>query len=264
MRAFAVRVGRWQFAPGLWPSLAALLFFVLTVSLGNWQAERAATKRALQQRYDTALDAPSIPVGRQALNAESVLYRKLVMVGRFDPAQQIVLDNRVQDGVAGYHVLTPFRIENSPWVVLVNRGWLAAGTTRERLPTWPTPAGRVRLEGLATPPQSRYFELAGALPQGQVWQNLDFPAYARQTGLRLQPLLLLQTSAAEDGLIRRWPRPDTGVATHVSYSWQWYSLALTLLALWLGLNWSRIPAQPDESPVSPNPRIPDDEPASPR
>ncbi|MEQ1661985.1 MAG: SURF1 family protein [Thiobacillus sp.] len=253
MRGFSVRVGRWQFAPGVWPSLAALFFFALTLSLGNWQIERATTKRVLQTRYDAAQNTPAIHMGENGLDVESAMYRKLEMRGRFLPAHQIVLDNRVHAGVVGYHVLTPLQIEHSSWVVLVNRGWLAAGATREHLPTWPTPTGVVQLEGLATPPQSRYFELGKVVTQGRVWQNLDFAAYTRQTGLKLQTLLLLQTSHTHDGLVRSWPRPDAGVSTHVSYAWQWYSLALTLLVLWLGLNLSRSPLQPDGLPISDDP-----------
>jgi surfeit locus 1 family protein len=52
----------------------------------------------------------------------------------------------------------------------------------------------------------------------------------------LQPVLLLQTSEQADGLQRSWPRPDTGVESHVSYAFQWYSLAATLVVLWLIIN----------------------------
>jgi len=72
-----------------------------------------------------------------------------------------------------------------------------------------------------------------------VWQNLDFARYAATTRLTLQPLLLLQTTPLADGLVRDWPRPDTGVSMHVSYAIQWYSLATTLAVLWLVLNVKR-------------------------
>jgi surfeit locus 1 family protein len=55
----------------------------------------------------------------------------------------------------------------------------------------------------------------------------------------LQPLLLQQSNDTGDGLIRDWPRPDTGIATHVSYAIQWYGLAATLVVLWLTLNLKR-------------------------
>lgn len=239
MHLLMLRIGPWQFAPTLWPTMAALFFLVLTVWLGNWQTGRAETKRALQARYDAAVREAPIHVGNVLLDQGSVLYRKLEVEGVFDDAHTILIDNRVLNGVAGYHVLTPLRIGDGPLVILVNRGWVATGRSRAQVPAPPTPAGRVRLEGMAVDPRTRYVELAPSAPQGRVWQNLDFERYAATTGLKLQPVVLLQTSSADDGLQRSWPRPDTGVDTHVSYAFQWYSLAATLTVLWLIMNVKR-------------------------
>jgi surfeit locus 1 family protein len=239
MHLLKLRIGAWQFAPTLWPTLAALFFFALTLWLGNWQSERAETKRALQARYDTATREAAIHVGGTLLERDSLLYRKLEVRGVFDDAHTILLDNRVHAGVAGYHVLTPLRIDGSRLSILVNRGWVAAGRAREQLPLIPTPRGQVQLEGIAVDPHSRYVELVHTAPQGRVWQNLDFVRYAAVTHLTLQPVLLLQTSAQQDGLLRAWPRPDTGVSMHVGYAFQWYSLATTLAVLWLVMNVKR-------------------------
>lgn len=239
MHLLNLRIGSWRFAPTLWPTLAALFFFALTLALGNWQSGRAETKRVLQARYDAALREPPIHVGGALLDRASVRYRTLEARGVFDDAHTILLDNRVMNGVAGYHVLTPLRIDGGATAILVNRGWVAAGRTREQIPLPPVPAGRVRLEGMAVDPHTRYVELAHAAPQGRVWQNLDFARYASASGLRLQPVLLLQTSAQNDGLQRHWPRPDSGVGMHVGYAFQWYSLATTLAVLWLVMNVKR-------------------------
>lgn len=239
MHLMRLRIGGWQFAPTLWPTLAALFFFVLTLWLGNWQSGRAEFKRELQARYDAAMREPPIHVGRELLDHDSVLYRRVEVEGTFDDRHTILLDNRVLNGAAGYHVLTPLRVEGSGHALLVNRGWVAVGPTRERVPEPPVPAGTIRLEGLATDPRTRYVELADTSPQGRVWQNLDFERYAATTGLSLQPVLALQTSSAADGLQRSWPRPDSGVETHVSYALQWYSLATTLVVLWLIINIKR-------------------------
>ena len=131
------------------------------------------------------------------------------------------------------------RIRGGTRAILVNRGWVAVGRSRDEVPALPVPEGMVRLEGMAVDPQTRYVELVEMPPQGRVWQNLDFERYASTTGLLLQPVLLLQTSNGEEGLQRRWPRPDTGVDTHVSYAFQWYSLATTLVVLWLIMNVGR-------------------------
>lgn len=234
-----LRLGQWEFAPTLWPTLAALFFFVLTLWLGNWQSERAETKRALQARYDAALEDAPIHVGSTLLDRDSVLYRRVEVAGTFDDAHTILLDNRVHNGVAGYHVLTPLKIQGGPLAILVNRGWIATGRSRDRLPPTPAPQGVVKLVGMATDPHSRYVELMHGTPPGRVWQNLDFERFAASYGSTLQPVLLLQTRQVEDGLVRDWPRPDSGASMHVSYAVQWYSLATTLAVLWLVLNVKR-------------------------
>ena len=234
-----LRIGAWQFAPTLWPTLAAMFFFMLTLWLGNWQSERAETKRTLQAHYDKAAEEAPIHVGAALLERDSLLYRKLEVKGVYDDAHTILLDNRVLNGIAGYHVLTPLRIDGGQHAILVNRGWVAAGRTREQVPQPPTPVGLVTVEGMAVDPHSRYVELAHTEPQGRVWQNLDFTRYAATYELKLQPVMLLQTNALEDGLQRTWPRPDTGVSMHVSYAVQWYSLATTLAVLWLVMNLKR-------------------------
>jgi len=234
-----LRLGKWGFAPTLWPTLAALFFFVLTLWLGDWQSERADTKRALQARFDAALEAAVIHVGGTLLDRDSVLYRRVEVEGTFDDARTILLDNRVYNGVAGYHVLTPLKIQGSQLAILVNRGWVTTGRSRDLLPQTPTPQGVIKLVGVATDPHSRYVELVHGTSQGRVWQNLDFERFAANYGTSLQPVLLLQSNQMEDGLVRDWPRPDTGVGMHVSYAFQWYSLAATLTVLWLVLNVKR-------------------------
>lgn len=240
MHLMKLRIGAWQFAPTLWPTLAALFFFVLTASLGNWQSDRAAYKRDLQARFDVAERESPIHVGTDPLDRDSVLYRKLEVEGVFDDVHTILIDNRVLNGVAGYHVLTPLRIQGGERAILVNRGWVPVGASRDNVPSPPVPGGVVKLVGTAIDPHSRFVELAEIPPQGRVWQNLDFRQYAAITGVRLQPVLLQQTSPVEDGLVRAWPRPDTGVDTHVGYAFQWYSLATTLVVLWVVMNIGRV------------------------
>lgn len=239
MHVLNLRLGGWRFAPRPWPTFATIFFVALTLWLGHWQSGRAEYKRDLQARYDAALREAPVHVGNEVLDRDSVLYRKLEVSGAFDAAHTIFIDNRVHAGVAGYHVLTPLVVDGGRLAILVNRGWVAAGASRAQLPAPAVPSGRIRVVGMAGDPYSRYVEFGHAEPQGRVWQNLDFDRFARTYPLGLQPVLLLQTSPGHDGLARDWPRPDTGVDMHVSYAFQWYSLATTLVVLWLGLNFKR-------------------------
>ncbi len=235
-----MRSGNLVFRPGLWPTLAAAFFFGLTLWLGNWQLSRADYKRGLQARYDRMQEEGAVQIGAATVAKEDLLYRPVAVRGEFLAGQEIFLDNRMYKTRAGYHVLEPFRIEGSAQHVLVNRGWVeVVNARRDVLPHVKPVAGVVSLRGIALDTRSRYLELKGAEPRGRLWQNLDFERYRRAFGKSLQPILIEQVSDTKDGLVRDWPRPDTGVGTHISYAIQWFGLAAAIAVLWLALNVKR-------------------------
>jgi surfeit locus 1 family protein len=102
----------------------------------------------------------------------------------------------------------------------------------------PTPAGAQRVEGTAIAPGSVY-ELAAEQAPGRVWQNLELDRYAKWSGLALQPVVILQTSPADDGLAREWARPDVGVEKHRIYALQWYSFAALAGVLYVFFSFRR-------------------------
>ena len=89
-------------------------------------------------------------------NAESLRYRRVVLRGTFDPARQVLIDNRLYREQAGYHVITPLRLEGSNMHVLVNRGWLPAAADHRILPDAAVPNGSVELTGIAVVPEQRF------------------------------------------------------------------------------------------------------------
>lgn len=235
-----LRVGSYAFRPGLWPTLAGLFFFALTLWLGNWQLSRAEYKQGLQNRYDRMQLDGVVRIGASLVEKEGLLFRSVEVRGEFVPGREILIDNRVYKTIAGYHVLAPFRIEGTDRHVLVNRGWVAVVKgRRDELPEIKPLTGEFLLHGIAVDPQSRYFEFEGAMPQGRLWQNLNFEQYQAWLGKPLQPVLIQQTGDMGDGLVREWPRQDAGVSTHISYAIQWFGLAGAIVVLWLVLNVKR-------------------------
>jgi surfeit locus 1 family protein len=232
-------IGRWNFRPGLWPSLGALLLISLTVSLGNWQIRRAEEKAELGRRIDEGLRNAPLAVPREPMAAEPFELNRVQVRGEFAGRHTLFLDNKVYRGVAGYQVLTPLRIEGSEMHVLVNRGWVAGAGRRDVLPAIKTPSGSQHIEGIAIVPSGRFVELSSREEPGPVVQNLLVSRIAERTGLGFQPVVIQQTSAADDGLVREWQRPDTGTDKHRGYALQWYSLALLTALLYVGLNLKR-------------------------
>ena len=221
--------------------------------LGNWQLRRAEEKQALQQRFESRGRGATLQLPSRLIEMADAEYARVSVRGEFLPEHTILLDNRLRNGVAGYEVLTPVRIEGGGLCVLVNRGWIAAGPRRDVLPKFPTPAGPQSLEGIALAPGGRYFEFAAERAAGKktgatvepVWQQLNFERYAETTRLALQPFFVRQTSASDDGLARTWERADRGIDIHRGYAFQWYSLAALFLVLYVVHNLRSIePAPP--------------------
>ena len=214
----------------------------LFVSLGNWQWQKAAVKESRQTLLDArSADAP-IRLAATPVDAESMRYRRVTVRGSFEPEHQILLDNRVHREQAGYHVVTPLRIEGSgsdesrSLRVLVNRGWIPAGSSRARLPEIATPEGSVELLATAVVPGTRFFTLGKPPAAGDrepVWQNLDLARYRERGDFPLQPVILELDPASPAGFVREWPRPDERIERHVGYAWQWYGFAAASVGIWL-------------------------------
>lgn len=220
---------------------AAALACAAFVALGNWQSGRADQKRALARALEQAAKAPPLELVAGPLDAKALVHRHVAARGRFVPERTVLLDNKLRGGRAGYEVVTPLRLASSEWHVLVNRGWVAAPATRDVLPAVRVPEGEVRIEGLALERLPQAMQ-AGAPTPGKVHQNVDLAAFAAESGLRLEPFVIEQHSAADDGLQRDWPRADLGVEKHESYALQWYSLGALVVVLAAVLSFRRVPA----------------------
>ena len=216
------------------PLLAGALFCAAGIALGQWQAGRAAEKKALAAELAEARRAPPVELSPSAHDPELV-HRRVGVRGTFEPRFTIFLDNKLRAGRPGYEVVTPMRLARSDVYVLVNRGWVAAPPRRDVLPDAPPPSGELRIEGLALARFPHAFEL-GRKPDGRLRQNVTVEDFVAGTGLPAKTVVVEQETDTNDGLVRDWPAADLGIEKNESYALQWYSLAA--LAAVLGLHFS--------------------------
>jgi surfeit locus 1 family protein len=223
------------------PTVAMIAVVAATVALGNWQRHRAAEKNALAAHQLAMSKLEPADLSGNEVDAAGLLLRRVRATGQYDAPHALLIDNKVNAGRPGFHVVVPLKIGTSARYVLVDRGWVPQGARRSELPSIPVPTGSVSVAGRANVPPQRYLELGKEQDQGRVWQNLDIGRIAAATRLSLLPFIIEQTNPVEpaDDLVRDWPPPDFGAAQHVSYMAQWYSLAALAVVLWLALNWRR-------------------------
>jgi len=213
-----------------------LLAFLLPafVSLGLWQWRKAETKTAIQAELDARSSDVAIAMPNLPADVDSLRHRRVALRGTYDAARQVLIDNRLHREQAGYHVITPLRLEGSEMRVLVNRGWLAAPADHQIIPQADVPAGTVELTGIAVVPSQRFFNLAAQPGSGwdAVWQNLDLARFRTALGTPLQQVVIQLDPAAPGGYVREWPRPDERAERHRSYALQWFGFALASLGIW--------------------------------
>jgi surfeit locus 1 family protein len=222
---------RYRFQPRLLTTLAAAAGIAATLTLANWQLNRAHEKEALGAALEQRAKDPPVSLGTD--EAADLEWRRVTVRGRFEPRHGIFIDNRIHRGMAGFHVVMPLAIGGGERHVLVNRGWVAGAADRTRAPEVGTPAGTVEITGLAVIPSARFLELSTEVQQGNIWQNLTLERYRETVPIALQPVLLLQESPLDDGLVREWDPPDLGVDKHYGYAFQWFALAATVLVFYL-------------------------------
>ena len=242
-----MQIFKYHFRASLWPTLATLVLLPCLTWLGFWQLDKAQQKRTLQAEYDARIDdASPVTFGGEPWSAQAMRFRRVQLTGYYDTAHQVLLDNRVHQGVAGYHVITPLHLRGSNQRVLVNRGWIAMGVDRQHPPRIDTPADAQEIHGIAVVPSEKYFTLADPGPVSgpwqTVWQNMDMERYRHAVPFPVQPVVvLLDSTSPAGGFVRVWARLDAGIATHEAYAFQWFSLAVAVLGVYILVNFRRDP-----------------------
>lgn len=229
-------MSNYQFRPRWIPALGAACLLGLFLYLGQWQAGKAqALKAQLEQVAQRAKRNP-LPMGGVLVDPARWKDAPVRVRGQFELDRQVFIDNRQENGVAGLHVVTPFKIEGSETRVLVNRGWVAWPQGRKALPEVGVPVGVVQIDAVASVPSTKPFFLMPehAEAWANLWPRVDLQKFQTQAPYKLQPvLLLLSENSPPDGLSRHWLPPEDRVGQHVSYAWQWRGMAFALVVFFV-------------------------------
>ncbi|MGB1110568.1 MAG: SURF1 family protein [Gammaproteobacteria bacterium] len=220
--------------------LFGIAVFVLLISLGNWQSERAEFKERKYAAYEQSQSGRGLDLeSAVAMNAEP--YTKVWARGRFvADAPLLYLDNRTRRGVHGFQVLAVFEVEALPNRFLVNLGWIAQKASRRDLPQFDLPQGDLELRGLWTQAPSDVFRLGPDEPPitDRQWiiQAVEIDDLAERLGYGLASFVLLLRPEQSFGLVREWkPTYVVTPAKHRGYAFQWYALSVAwvVLLLWV-------------------------------
>lgn len=216
-------------------TIVAVWLFLL---LARWQVDRAEEKQALLDLNIRQRQAPVLTIhGDERLMEDRLRYRSVTVTGAWDSDHQLLLDNRIWQGRVGYEVFTPFAIEGSRKLVLVNRGWVAANPNRTSLPEVSLPRRRVTISGMVD-----RFPVPGWHLSGMEAPTPGWPAVVQQVEPNVieerlgRPLMDFQIKLAPheaDGYVREWQLDFIDPHRNLGYALQWSLFALIALGLWI-------------------------------
>lgn len=261
-----MRLGSRQFSPRLWAVLSYLAVLSCMLWLGNWQLNRAALKVTLQASAQAAQQADAVPIQSVTDWEEAAaVYQRVSVQGRYDDQHQLLWDNRTFKGQAGFEVITPLVLADGSQV-LVNRGWIAPGESRQDLPDVSLPEGAedalVAIEGVLSRP-SKGFASGDAVPADGSWPRLlqyfDYAQIGQRLGAPVLPVVVqaqaLSTDARQatvfsqrpEWLEANWQPAASGPAKHYSYAFQWFAMATALSVIFVALNTRKTALATDSS-----------------
>lgn len=236
-------IGKYTFHPDIILTIIMFVLLALFIRLGVWQLSRAEEKETLKETMDYRDSLPPLLVDKQLKADAGLRFRKIVVRGSFLVERQFFLEGRKHRGRAGYHVVSPLRIEGTDIQVLVNRGWVETGNDWNVLPTVSTPEGPVQVTGMIDIPSKPPFISAPAADSGEDWGKrwpfIDLDYYVRQTGGAIQPFVMLQSPLDAHGFVREWPVFNPKKGMHIGYAIQWFAFAVITLVIYLVLSLTR-------------------------
>ena len=225
-----------KFRPGAKITIFFVFFAILFFSLGVWQIERGQAKANILNEFnDNLKKTPS------NLDESSKKWDRVYVRGSWINSEQILIDNIINRGIAGYKVITPLNIEGTDKTILVDRGWIKQNKYRGVLPDISLEEKSETVSGILELP-----ELGLVLSNDIVtseWpkisQSKNFKILAEQFDMNLFPMILLADPINQNSLEYIKITPTNMTPTkHYGYSAQWFLMFVVLCAMyiWYGLN----------------------------
>ena len=203
-------------------SVFIIFFISVFIGLGTWQIIRLNWKNNLILEIENSLKNPPVELAQS--NKENFL--KIKTSGSIDFDKQIYLYNLNESGTPGFEVINPITIGDENF--LINRGWIPfekKGTQEINVFDQKNIIGTLKLQG-----RKNIFKPDNDLDENY-WFSLNREDILKFTGKNFSKYIIYL-----DGNYQL-PRPKKITANisnnHQKYAITWFSLALSILLLYL-------------------------------
>ena len=226
-----------KFNPGKRITIFFVFFAFLFFSLGLWQIERGQAKTNLLDDFEKKiLEKPSY------INQKSQKWDRVYVEGKWDSSKQILIDNVIRRGIAGYKVLTPLRMKETDQLILIDRGWIKQNTFRDQLPDIKLIQIDEVVSGILEIP-----ELGLVLSDDLVSKEWPKISQTKNLGVikneydeNIFPMILLADPTLKNSLeyIKITPTNMTPIK-HYGYSAQWFLMFIVLCFMYVWYGYKR-------------------------
>ena len=236
-----IKFKQYIFKPALIPSIITVALLYLMISLAMWQLDRADYKANLQSIIESRQDLNPVPLDSAPNNQDDWLYLPVTTAGTFDTEHQFFLDNQVNNMTAGYSVFTPLKLSDNH-AILVNRGWLAQGNDRNRLPdiTINQYDAAINYSGLLANPPSAGLVLSSDANSYKQWpavlQYIDITEIQKHLDYELKPMVLVLNKVEQTPFEILPIKVNMRSEKHTAYAFQWFALSFALLIIYIIVN----------------------------
>lgn len=245
-----MQIGNKIFKPGIIPTIITLLILPVLLRLGFWQLERADEKRDLIESFKQQNESGPLLIKDSIILGEKLNYRNSQVEGTYNSTKLIFIDNKIHQGQSGVYVLTPFKLKDSDYSILVNRGWVPMVADRSSLPEITTTTNSLILSGKIKMLTEKPFMIGEQFQSNQGWpalmQWLNVEYIAKKSGLKLLPYIFLLDEKEQSGYIRNWKPVVMLPEKSTSYAVQWFSLALALFIIYVVVNLKNIKSESED------------------
>ena len=223
-----------------WPIASCVLILVLAlIRLGLWQLDRAAEKvdaaeAMLLEQQAVAEAIESIPAGHLHPSNPELPDRHVILSGEYLNERTILLLAEFFDDQIGYGVVTPFRLNSSGQLVLVQRGW-TSGILPPATPPQTRPyQGPVTINAQIHVPPPDSPVIASEIDPSH-WpirmRSLELDVIGEILGEPLFPFAVRLTADQPGVLVRHWPAARPDINQHLFYALQWFGFAAVTLVI---------------------------------
>lgn len=211
--------------------LLALLSIAFLMRLGFWQLHRAEEKR--QMLALAAKQAIADPKDWHWGDADPKQYQRIRVKGHYLP-EIFLLDNQHYQHQFGFHVLSPFLLDDGHYV-LIDRGWIAGDQSRRQFPQINTPEGFMLLNGVSYYPSDKTWTLGPIIEKKQakltIIEQIDIKLLSQLLQKEITPFIIRLDKAEADGFVRDWAIVSMPPERHLGYAFQWFAMALVLFII---------------------------------